>query len=277
MAVRWREKIAPPKDGEPTTHQRILVPAERSQPWAGALVDLSFPPTCPSCCISYRPEEGARIPLCPECSGDLRLVTKPFCRVCGEPYGGDLDEEFRCTNCRDLDFAFDFAVAKYRSIGPARDLIHRLKYQSEKHLRLPLALMMLAGLHDERVGHPEEAVFVPVPMHPRRLRKRGFNQAYEIARTAATWIEVPVVNCLRRTAKTIQQAHLGRDARLENLEGVFGFRRFGADKFRSQIAGRTVIIVDDVLTTGATAHHVARVLRENAEPDRVIVATSTRA
>jgi len=249
----------------------------RASAWLGALRDLAYPPSCPACFAPARLVTEAEI-LCTACSDDLWEIHPPVCSICSEPYAGDLDADFCCTNCRDRQLGFDFATSKFRSRGAARDLVHRMKYQQQRWLRLPLGKMVAQAIRDDqRIDDLHKIVLVPVPIHPLRGRERGFNQAAEIAHTCGRFLGVPVVDCLVRHQPTSPQAHLGRAERLANLEGAFGFGRKRRSANIEALNGRLTIVIDDVLTTGATAHHAALALRQAATPTGIVVATATRA
>ncbi len=200
------------------------------------------------------------------------------CRICGEPYCGQFDQPFQCASCRDRSFAFDFAVSRYRNAGLVRDMVHRLKYQQQRWLRDPLGRMVAAAIsEDPRIELPGKAVLVPVPAHRIRLRERGFNQARELALVAGKELAIPVFDCLVRLLPTPRQTRLNRSQRLANLEGAFGPRRGFFCPSPTRLNDCTVILVDDVLTTGATTHHAALAILQLAQPKSIIVATATRA
>ena len=172
-------------------------------------------------------------------------------------------------NCGDRELSFDFAAAAYRSRGVVRDLIHRFKYNQQMHLRHLLARMLCEGFGDPRLAALAPDLLVPVPLHPTRKREREFNQAETLAALAGRRLGMPVADCLQRTRYTLTQTHFHREERFENLEGAFALRR-GAD-----VTGRSVVLVDDVLTTGSTADACAGVLRE-AGASAVVVITVAR-
>ena len=202
-------------------------------------------------------------------------IAEPFCKICGEPFEGVAGSAFRCGNCAYRKFHFEFAIAGYRSIGPARDLIHAFKYGRRFALRQQLGELLLRGFEDPRIAGRSAGMLVPVPLHHRKRRERGFNQAEEIARVAAKELGLPVVNCLRRLRYTDTQAHMHRNQRLHNMRGAVGLAR--SERSRSRLEGATVYLIDDVLTTGATAQECARALKKEGMAGEVIVVTVCRA
>ncbi len=234
--------------------------------WFEAAAGLLYPPHCAGCGISLG---RAGLPLCRECRRARVRLTGPRCAVCSQPYGGAVTSTFRCMNCGDLEFCFDFATSAYRSRGVVRDLIHQFKYNRQLHLRHLLGRMLAEGFHDARLADVRPDAIVPVPLHPTRKREREFNQAEVLALLAGRRLGLPVEDCLRRTRYTLTQTHFHREERFENLQGAFALRR-GA-----RVDGKALALVDDVLTTGSTADACARVLRE-AGASAVVVITVAR-
>lgn len=129
--------------------------------------------------------------------------------------------------------------------GPVREALHALKYRGEHRLAAPLGEAIarrwsLAGIGGD--------VLVPVPIHPERLRSRGYDQAALLARAAGTYLGVPVAPALRRTVATAAQHRLGRESRAANVGRAFALEAGWADA----VHGRWVVVVDDIITTGAT-------------------------
>ena len=225
------------------------------RPWWEAATGLLYPPVCVGCETPLPPGET----LCARCAGEAKPIEPPFCQVCSQSFVGEIPAEvsFTCAECRRTRHAFTCAVSAWRHDGVVRDLVARFKYQHQHYLRRPLGEWLAATLADDprlRDGPPVTAL-VPVPLHPRRRRERGFNQAESLCRVLGRRSGLPVWNALRRTRFTEPQARLARNERLENLRGAFVPAR------RRPVAGAHLLLVDDVFTTGSTVDECARVLR----------------
>lgn len=240
--------------------------ARRYRPFLEAAAGLLYPPHCAACGVAVAHASAC---LCLGCRRARTRLTGPRCRVCGQPYSGALSSSFRCMNCGDHGFSFEFATAAYRSRGVVRELIHRFKYGRRLHLRHLLGRMLAEGFRDPRLADLRPEAIVPVPLHPARQREREFNQAEVLARVAARRNRLPVADCLRRTRYTLTQTHCHREERFGNLEGAFAVRPGAA------VGGKVLAVVDDVLTTGSTADACAGVLRA-AGASAVVVITVAR-
>jgi ComF family protein len=218
---------------------------------------------------------GAQRWLCDACHRGMARIEAPFCGVCGEQYPGQMTEAFRCGNCADLKLHFEFAIAGYQADGAVRELVHRFKYQRALHLRGLLGAMLEMVLEDSRLasrGTPW--MLVPVPLFHARLREREYNQAMELGRVLARATGWPLLDAMSRLRPTTPQASLSRHQRIENLHGAFAVKR-GVVR-RGLLAGRQVLLVDDVLTTGSTTSECARILRREAGVEKVVVITVAR-
>ena len=237
--------------------------------WKRRVLDTLYPLHCPAC-RSGLPEGAVAGDFCRSCTEVMVPVEPPFCQQCAEPFMGEITGDFTCPNCAGMKLAFDFTVCLWLSRGPVREAVHRLKYEKFRTGRLALARLMLPALEDSRLaGMPW--LLVPVPLHASRERERTYNQSAEIARTVARLAGIEWAPALRRTRKTESQAGLNRAARLKNLRGAFAVRSRCARLLQS----RSILLVDDVLTTGATAHECAQVLKK-AGASRVAVLTAAR-
>jgi len=231
--------------------------------WITAAVDLLFPPFCPVCCS--RLDAGRRDPLCAACWARLERIAQPVCRVCGMPFEvfaagmGRMTETappvHLCGACRARPPAYSYARAAARYGDVVREAIHAFKFRGRRALAAPLGDL----LAETAAALPVQGVdlLVPVPLHRRRERERGFNQSGLLAhRVAAAWGVSVSAEVLARAAATLPQTDLGAMDRRANVRGAFRLRR------PDVVAGRHVVLVDDILTTGATAGECAALLRD---------------
>jgi ComF family protein len=242
---------------------------------AGALADSlagylwPSPGLCPGC---GRPEDrlGDGFRFCPRCLERLPLLAPPLCRQCGKPLRLTAEEHPDCRDCRGR--ARDFRVARAAGLydGELRRFLHRFKFRRERRLARPLGHLL------DKVWrrHPElwgAEVVVPVPLTPERLAERGFNQAADLARVFGEAVRRPVAeDALRRRGDGEAQSRRPGVARAAGTRGVFRPFRPGT------VAGRRVLLVDDVFTTGATAEACALALLEAGAVDvRVLTVATT--
>jgi len=186
--------------------------------------------------------------ICAACSADLPWIG-PACRLCARP----LAVAGRCAACRQQPPPWSRAVAPLAWRFPVDALIGRFKYGGALHLGVLLGRLLAARLaSDAAQGRPDG--LLPVPLHPERLRERGFNQAQELARPVAAALRLPILDdtaCARIIA-TPAQAGLSARQRTRNLESAF--------TASGLVAGLRLVVLDDVLTTGSTAQAIARAL-----------------
>ena len=224
---------------------------------ADALVSALFAPLCVSCHAVL--DSPTRSPACDACWRNLRAFTPPLCDRCGEPLAA--------AGARHACAASHSALSCCRAVGwyedVLRDLIHAVKYDERRRL-----VAALAGLLTRNAGDllSAGALLVPVPLHPWRQWSRGFNQADDIARALASHSRgVTVVHAIRRARHTRPQSDLDADARRRNVRGAFalaGWTPWSHRRWAGRIARRHAVLVDDVMTTGATLEACAHVLLE---------------
>ncbi len=215
------------------------------------LVSLFYPANCELCGEAVARDEY----LCAVCEDRAPRITSPFCAKCSEPFSGAIDQEFTCTNCAHRALDFDAAVSAYRSRGIVRVVLLRFKYGGDLHMRHPIGRWLLEALNDSRLRDRTFDVIVPVPLHPARLRERGFNQAQLLGKIMSAKINVPVLPALERIRYTTTQTAFDRLDRMENLRNAFRLRK------KIGVRDSRVLLVDDILTTGSTLSECARVLR----------------
>jgi ComF family protein len=209
-----------------------------------------FPSECPACRAPV--EHPTRGPLCEACWTALPRHGDRLCR-CGVPLPPVLEGD--CGRCRRglSPFALGASLGPYS--GSLRTLVHELKFRGRRRVARRLAEVLLASSSARRVL-TSGAVVVPVPLHPRRRHERGYNQCELLAEALAEGAQVACcAGALARRRDTAPQSGLSAAARRANVAGAFVVRR------AARIAGRVVVLVDDVMTTGATARACADALR----------------
>ncbi len=223
---------------------------------ADAVLALLIAPSCAAC---EQPLERPTLgPVCSACWDAIRPITPPVCDACGDPLPAwrlaDIAAQ-RCARCRRGVGGVERARAIGNYEGALRAIVHALKYDGRRSLAVPLATRMRAAGHDVLTGAHG---VVPVPLHARRRRARGFNQAHDLARALGP----PVWPVLRRVRHTQPQVALPAAQRHRNVRGAFALRRLLPRGAAAALSGAIVVLVDDVSTTGATLEACARVLKE---------------
>ncbi len=230
----------------PDWRGRALGAALRLGKWA---VDTLYPPTCLACRAAIEGHGG----LCPRCWSAMRFIERPYCERLGTPFEQDLGEGLLSPEAiaDPPVFARARAVVRFED-GPARKLVHRLKYSDRADLARPMGRWMARAGADILA---DADCLAPVPLHPLRLWRRRFNQAALLAREAARAAGPPcAVGVLTRVKATPSQVGMSRAQRAENVQGAFRV----ADG--ATVKGLNVVLVDDVLTSGATANAASRAL-----------------
>lgn len=227
-----------------------------------AVLDIVFPPVCLLC--------GARALKKGFCEGcacliEKERITTPICTVCGIPFTSSRGVDHACGRCVEERPSFTAARSAFVFDGKVLDAIHKLKYGGDTSVAAPLANLVSGSIG----GHCPCAV-VPVPLHAGRLRERGFNQSLLIARELSRLTSLPLIyDRLKRTRDTGQQVGLKALERKKNVTGAFTLVEPGLFK------GKKVLLVDDVITTGATLNECAKVLKRSGA--EVVALTVARA
>lgn len=213
----------------------------------------------PGHCLLCSTASGADL-LCPGCAEDLPRLPAKLCPLCSEP----TTHGERCGACLRKAPHFSSSIALFRYEFPTDRLIQALKYAHQ------LAVAAWLGkLLAQRLANHSCDLIIPLPLHPERLRERGFNQSVEIARPLARARKMPLsLDALVRVRPTAAQAELALDKRAGNVRGAF--------ECKADPSGRRVLLIDDVMTSGATLDECARVLKLHGA-SRVDVAVAARA
>jgi len=218
---------------------------------ARSLFDLLLPPTCPLCLAPIPP--GPFDTFCANCQQQILPLSAAACRRCAHPYPADVADDHLCASCLAEDPPlFERVIVGGLFEGALQEAIHRFKYRGQINLDLPLADLLLTELRHHPMSFD---LILPVPLHTRRLRQRTYNQSLLIARQIARHYRVPCPpQLLQRTIDTVAQQGLSAEQRRKNLR-----RAFTAS---AAVAGKNILLIDDVMTTGATARECSRALRK---------------
>lgn len=219
------------------------------------LLDLLYPPRCPVC-------DGLRPigePAChPDCMRKIKPVTEPVCLRCGKPVS-DESEEY-CRDCAGKERSFERGVSAFLYEGDMRESMMRFKFHGREEYAAWYAERLMAGHGATLRAYGADAV-VPVPIHRRKMRTRGYNQAERIARELAAQLSLPLYpDLLRRNRFTLPQKELDDRARIRNLVRAMEPGPRAELLAKEKRTPERVLLVDDIYTTGSTLEACTRVL-----------------
>ena len=224
------------------------------------LLDIIYPPRCHICeqflLGNHFSKENRTVSFCHACSADFHKITSPLCPICGAPFVSGVGDDHLCEECLRKRPFYEATGAPYLYEGAVMEGIHRFKYGAKSYLADSLG-PLLAEFAACWVNEPDNLLTMPVPLHPKRLRERGFNQSLLLARHVAGQLHTELdFLSLRRIKYTSPQTGLGKDERRKNVRKAF--QVINPD----DVKGKTVLLVDDVFTTGNTLNECARVLKK---------------
>lgn len=216
------------------------------------ILDLLLPKFCVGCS-----KEGEWI--CPRCQEKIVLIKYPTCPKCARI---TKNGQF-CPRCRKKSNISRLIVAAYYQEGPLKEAIHTFKYDGVFDLSKDLGKILVQAVKSNKIS--EKAIFMPVPLHKRRKMERGFNQSELLAKyvVAGKWA-LDTNNLIRNKITKKTQAELSGQARRQNVKNIFSWRGK-----KNQYQGKTIILVDDVYTTGATLEECAKVLRKYSGASKI--------
>ncbi len=227
---------------------------------AGAFL---FPPRCCVCRSLLR--EGVGL-FCPVCTRTFRRIETPMCPVCGMPYRARTGVDHPCPECTDHAPPFEQARSVFLYEGALRKAIHRFKYERKPGLARGLGALLADFCGGWADDLPWDVV-VPVPLYVSKIRKRGFNQALLLSRRIARRTGSSLcVDLLQRTRMTRPQVELSGQERRNNVRNAFSIKQ------RGECTKKRVLLVDDVITTGATVRECARILRRSGAASVHVIA-----
>ncbi|MEO5804342.1 MAG: ComF family protein [Verrucomicrobiota bacterium] len=229
-------------------------PSSRWKIWTDAGLNFFYPAICQICNEQRAIQSEGYV--CADCWTDVRFIKPPFCERCGLPYEGEITTAFECSNCREMELHFRSARSAVAARGVVLEVIHRYKYFRALWFE-PFLADLLVREAKPILEKEEWNLIVPVPLHRLKKREREFNQAERLAEHLARAINVPLNrNLLERIEFTRTQTQLTRPERMANVRSAFRMRE------ANRLKGERIILLDDVLTTGATTSACANVLQK---------------
>ncbi len=240
-------------------------------------VTLLYPKACAIC------NHNASDHFCSDCWNKIEFLKPPLCPKCGRPFASDISLSYSpdhlCSECRDTKTYFDRAAAVGPYEGTLAEAIHLFKYKHKKGLGRTLGRIMIDYIISSPSFSPvsldslsllQALIVLPVPLHPGRLREREFNQSLLLAKEISKEFKIPVLmDNLRRIRWTRPQIELKGEERLINVKGAFALKN------PETIEGKSILLIDDVYTTGATIRECSKVLKK-AGAEKVYVFTLAR-
>ncbi|MCM1386937.1 MAG: ComF family protein [Bacillus sp. (in: Bacteria)] len=215
----------------------------------GMLLDLVYPRRCPVCDKAVKPFGSL---ICEECTKKIKYVNAPYCQKCGK----ELKDKraFFCHDCAHKEHKYDKGMALF-SYPDVADSIYRFKYQKRQEYAAYYAERMACVLGEKILAlHPD--ALVPVPIHPAKKRARGYNQAQVLAEELGRILDIPVnAKIIKRVRKTIPMKELSVTQRQNNLKKAFKISH-------NDVKLSTIVIIDDIYTTGSTIDAMAHELRQ---------------
>ena len=215
-------------------------------------LDLVYPRACEGCGESM----DAAGYLCWDCLRQTEKVTRPYCEKCGDPVDGLVEGSYECSWCNRNRPQFEAARSVFMYRGPVMDMVHQLKYSGGVHLVNDMGEIM-AGAAKSTFAGVRFDVAIGVPLYARRERERGYNQAGVLASSIARKMGLECFNrAIARCRDTSSQTELKASDRARNVRGAF------RSDYSDWLFSKHVLLVDDVMTTGATVDEVSRILKQ---------------
>ena len=237
---------------------------------AGILNDLSeiiFPPQCLGCAEILHPFNGQI--FCPDCLEQIHFISGSICNICGTTFPDSPSQNHLCGDCQETKPYFSCARAIFSYDDAILNAIYQFKYKSNISVGEILADFM-GGFSFPDIDFADYSFIIPVPLHIKRLRERGFNQSLILARAIGEKHQISVdFSLLKRHKFTLTQTGSNKKERKQNIKGAFEV----TDK--KKIAGKSIILIDDVYTTGATVNECAKTLLK-AGAQKISVLTLAR-
>ena len=209
--------------------------------------------------------------ICDSCLAGFHPLSSPLCTMCGAPFFSEVLEDHPCEDCLRNPPAYAAAGAPYLYEESLLEAIHHLKYHGKTSIAGSLGLLLSRFAHNWLGDEPANFLIIPVPLHPKKLRERGYNQSLLLAKHTAEKLKADLdYLSLRRSKNTAPQIGLGKKLRQENVRNAFKLEN------PNVVKGRNILLVDDVSTTGNTLNACSETLRKGGA-NRINCITLARA
>ncbi|MCM8791580.1 MAG: ComF family protein [Candidatus Omnitrophica bacterium] len=216
------------------------------------ILNIVYPPRCLICKKSISVEQRGK-PICQICQNSIKKNLPPFCRYCSKHTEDDLPI---CSNCQNKNFYFDEAFSACVYEGVIKDIIHQFKYKNKDYLGKFLAEILIEFINTYKLPIREFDFVTAVPLHSTKMRQREYNQSLILARYIAKNFKVTLLkDALYKTKNTTSQTELDSQARLKNVIDSFRLNH------KINFTDKSILLIDDVLTTGATSSEIARIFK----------------
>jgi len=217
-----------------------------------SIVDFVFPPICFMCGNPFSSEKD--VGICPHCLSQVKYIVSPMCSRCGKPFYSEILDDHLCGDCLTERRYFNIARSIGYYDGILRKTIHLLKYKLKTNLAFTLGDFMAQRMQTFFSGVTYHLI-IPVPLHPKRLRERGFNQTLFLARFVSKKNNIPLDSYnLTRKRETKPQVGLSKRDRKDNVKGSFSILK------RDKVVDKDILLVDDVYTSGNTVDECSKIL-----------------
>lgn len=219
-------------------------------------IDIIYPKTCLACGNLLKNNDLDNL-VCLDCWSKIKKNPPPFCLRCGRNIKDNQIQKNICPQCQRIDFSFDRALSPCVYEGILKKLIFQFKYQGKDYLGSTLGRLLIDFINDYNLELKWFDLIMPVPLHKRKLREREFNQAQIISEFLASKLNMELsINDLVRIRDTTTQTDLTERLRWINVKNSFMVKN------KDKLKRKNILLIDDVLTSGATCSEAARVLKE---------------
>ncbi len=203
--------------------------------------------------------------LCKSCAQSIKFMNGRTCLKCGKALD-DIYNDYTCPDCKVIIHHFHSAYSCFQYEGMGKALIHAFKYKGRTQICELLAGYMCEKMREEKLTGD---YLIAVPIHHNKLQKRGFNQSSLIAESLSKKIHIKSIDCLRRDKETEKQHKLNRDERFQNVYNAF------SGEVSYNIKNKSILLIDDIYTTGSTADECSRILKSMGAAKIVVITVAS--